>query len=77
MNLPPRQQDCYDIICAYWKEHGRSPTIPILADKMQIATPTAKEHVKALIERGEIEQGHNERRALYPRGLKRHIKEYF
>ena len=56
-NIPPRQQEVYDLLLFYIRQHGYPPTMKELAELIGVRSVNAvAEHLKALERRGLITQ---------------------
>ncbi|MDC0728575.1 LexA family transcriptional regulator [Phytobacter diazotrophicus] len=56
-NLPPRQQEVYDLLLFYIRQHGYPPTMKELAGLIGVRSVNAvAEHLKALERKGLITQ---------------------
>jgi repressor LexA len=52
-NLPPRQQEVYDLLLFYIRQHGYPPTMKELAELIGVRSVNAvAEHLKALERKG-------------------------
>ncbi len=76
MELTPRQKSVFEVLCAYYRQHGYSPTVREIGDRLGLAGPAGVHRLlKILEEKGYIHSEVGKKRSWRP--VERKIEPFF